>query len=52
MFNTAENVLHVPGLAANLMSVSTITKSRYRVIFNVNDAKSMMQMESSYAQLR
>lgn len=38
-----KNVLYVPGLAANLMSVSTITKSGYRVIFNekgcnINDA--------------
>lgn len=28
------NVLYVPGLAANLISVSTITKSGYRVTFN------------------
>lgn len=38
-----KNVLYVPGLAANLISVSTITKSGFKVVFNekgciVNDA--------------
>lgn len=31
-----KNVLHVPGLAANLISVSTVTQAGYKVTFNAN----------------
>lgn len=39
-----KNVLDVPGLAANLISVSTITRNGYKVVFNekgcnINDGK-------------
>lgn len=45
------NVLYVPGLATNLLSVSTIVKGGYKVIFNVKDVTFLTNIKRLYVLL-
>lgn len=45
------NVLYVPGLATNLLSVSTIVTGGYKVIFNVKDVTFLTNIKRLYVLL-